>query len=26
VAARLKEATGGSEFLFLSHGEVIAST
>ena len=26
VAARLKEATGGSEFLFLSHGEVVAST
>ena len=26
VAARLKEATGGSEFLFLSHGDVIAST
>jgi signal transduction histidine kinase len=26
VAARLKDATGGSEFLFLSHGEVIAST
>ena len=26
VAARLKEATGGSEFLFLSHGQVIAST
>jgi signal transduction histidine kinase len=26
VAARLKEATGGSEFLFLSHGKVIAST
>ena len=26
VAARLKEATGGSEFLFLSRGEVIAST
>ena len=26
VAARLKQATGGSEFLFLSHGEVIAST
>ena len=26
VAARLKEATGGSEFLFLSKGQVIAST
>ncbi|HWB95734.1 MAG TPA: ATP-binding protein [Bryobacteraceae bacterium] len=26
VANRLKEATGGSEFLFLSHGHVIAST
>jgi signal transduction histidine kinase len=26
VAARLKEATGGSEFLFLSQGQVIAST
>ena len=26
VAQRLKEATGGSEFLFLSHGQVIAST
>jgi signal transduction histidine kinase len=26
VASRLKEATGGSEFLFLSGGQVIAST
>jgi len=26
VAARLKDATGGSEFLFLSRGEVVAST
>jgi signal transduction histidine kinase len=26
VAAKLKEATGGSEFLFLSQGQVIAST
>lgn len=26
VAQRLKEATGGSEFLFLSHGRVFAST
>ena len=26
VAQRLKEATGGSEFLFLSQGRVIAST